>query len=191
MTFFVGRRAPAWAAAWLTTCYLAPTGAQTPPEHHLDDVTITARSLGDGPVPAQQLSGAALTQRQGSTLGETLDNLPGVANSSFGPNVGRPVIRGLDGDRIQLLQNGGTLLDASGFSFDHAVPVDPLTTERIEVLRGPASLLYGGSALGGVVNIIDNRIARERNFGADGGVLGKAELRAKRATLEAFDRFWA
>jgi iron complex outermembrane receptor protein len=157
-----------------------------PAEHRLNDVTVTARALQDAPLltPAQQLSGAALTQRQGSTLGETLDNLPGVANSSFGPNVGRPMIRGLDGDRVQILQNGGTLLDASSFSYDHAVPIDPLTTERIEVLRGPASLLYGGSALGGAVNVIDNRIARTRNFGDEGGVLGKAELRAGGAANE-------
>ena len=153
--------------------------------HRLDEVTITARNLeGDVLVPAQQLSGAALTQRQGSTLGETLDNLPGIANSSFGPNVGRLVIRGMDGDRIRILQNSGANMDVSGLSNDHAVPIDPLTTERIEVLRGPASLLYGGSAIGGVVNVIDNRIARERTFDAKGGVMGKAEVRAGGAANE-------
>ncbi|MBU6225927.1 MAG: TonB-dependent receptor, partial [Burkholderiales bacterium] len=135
-------------------------------------------------VPAQQLSGAALTQRLGSTLGETLDNLPGIANSSFGPNVGRPTIRGMDGDRIRILQNSGANMDVSGLSFDHAVPMDPLTTERIEILRGPATLLYGGSAIGGVVNVIDNRIARERAFDSKGGVMGKAELRAGGAANE-------
>ena len=154
--------------------------------HRLDEVTITARNLEGGSVlvPAQQLSGAALTQRQGSTLGETLDNLPGIANSSFGPKVGRPVIRGMDGDRIRILQNSGANMDVSGLSNDHAVPIDPLTTERIEVLRGPATLLYGGSAIGGVVNVIDNRIARERNFDAKGGVMGKAEVRAGGAANE-------
>jgi len=153
---------------------------------HLDEITITARSLESTGllVPAQQLSGAALAQRQGSTLGETLDNLPGIANSSFGPNVGRPTIRGMDGDRIRILQNSGANMDVSGLSFDHAVPIDPLTTERIEILRGPATLLYGGSAIGGVVNVIDNRIARERAFDAKGGVMGKAELRAGGAANE-------
>ena len=160
--------------------------AHTDEVHRLDEVTITARNLEGGSVlvPAQQLSGAALTQRQGSTLGETLDNLPGIANSSFGPNVGRPVIRGMDGDRIRILQNSGANMDVSGLSNDHAVPIDPLTTERIEVLRGPATLLYGGSAIGGVVNVIDNRIARERNFDAKGGVMGKAEVRAGGAANE-------
>jgi iron complex outermembrane recepter protein len=153
---------------------------------HLDEVTITARSLESKNflVPVQQLSGAALTQRQGSTLGETLDNLPGIANSSFGPNVGRPVIRGMEGDRIRILQNSGSNMDVSGLSSDHAVPIDPLATERIEVLRGPAALLYGGSAMGGVVNVVDNRIAREPSFGAEGGVMGKAEVRAGGAANE-------
>ncbi len=160
--------------------------AHTDDVHRLDEVTITARNLESGSllVPAQQLSGAALTQRQGGTLGETLDNLPGIANSSFGPNVGRPIIRGMEGDRIRILQNSGANIDVSGLSNDHAVPIDPLTTERIEVLRGPATLLYGGSAIGGVVNVIDNRIARERTFGAKGGVMGKAEVRAGGAADE-------
>ena len=160
--------------------------AHTDEVHRLDEVTITARNLEGGGllVPAQQLSGAALTQRQGSTLGETLDNLPGIANSSFGPNVGRPIIRGMEGDRIRILQNSGANMDVSGLSNDHAVPIDPLTTERVEVLRGPATLLYGGSAIGGVVNVIDNRIARERTFDSKGGVMGKAEVRAGGAADE-------
>lgn len=152
----------------------------------ITEITITARPVAQRSLvePAQQLSGAALAQRQGSTLGETLDNLPGIANSSFGPNVGRPIIRGMEGDRIRILQNGGSNTDVSGLSNDHAVPIDPLTTERIEVLRGPATLLYGGSAMGGVVNVIDNRIARERTFDAKGGVMGKAEVRAGGAADE-------
>ncbi len=160
--------------------------AHTDEVHRLDEVTITARNLESGSllVPAQQLSGAALTQRQSSTLGETLDNLPGIANSSFGPNVGRPIIRGMEGDRIRILQNSGANMDVSSLSNDHAVPIDPLTTERIDVLRGPATLLYGGSAMGGVVNVIDNRIARERTFDAQGGVMGKAEVRAGGAADE-------
>jgi iron complex outermembrane receptor protein len=186
MTHVFQRSAVAAAAYSFLSITLGNAWAQMEDAHHLDEVTITARSLerSDLMVPAQQLSGAALTQRQGSTLGETLDNLPGIANSSFGPNVGRPVIRGMDGDRIRILQNSGANMDVSGLSNDHAVPIDPLTTERIEVLRGPATLLYGGSAIGGVVNVIDNRIARERTFDAKGGVMGKAEVRAGGAANE-------
>jgi iron complex outermembrane receptor protein len=189
MTHVFQRSAVAAAACSLFSLSIGSAWAQTAHNdevHRLDEVTITARNLEGGGllVPAQQLSGAALTQRQGSTLGETLDNLPGIANSSFGPNVGRPIIRGMEGDRIRILQNSGANMDVSGLSNDHAVPIDPLTTERIEVLRGPATLLYGGSAIGGVVNVIDNRIARERTFDAKGGVMGKAEVRAGGAANE-------
>jgi iron complex outermembrane receptor protein len=189
MTHVFQRSALAAASYSLFSLSLGNAWAQaahTDEVHRLDEVTITARNLEGGGllVPAQQLSGAALTQRQGSTLGETLDNLPGIANSSFGPNVGRPIIRGMEGDRIRILQNSGANMDVSGLSNDHAVPIDPLTTERIEVLRGPATLLYGGSAIGGVVNVIDNRIARERTFDAKGGVMGKAEVRAGGAADE-------
>lgn len=189
MTHVFQRSAVAAAAYSLFSLSIGNAWAQTAHTdevHRLDEVTITARNLDSGGVlvPAQQLSGAALTQRQGSTLGETLDNLPGIANSSFGPNVGRPIIRGMEGDRIRILQNSGANMDVSGLSNDHAVPIDPLTTERIEVLRGPATLLYGGSAIGGVVNVIDNRIARERIFDAKGGVMGKAEVRVGGAADE-------
>ena len=188
MKFQDFHRGLAYAVCFLCVSHLSAMAQSVEDPHttRLDDITITARSIENSAllVPAQQLSGAALAQRQGSTLGETLDNLPGIANSSFGPNVGRPVIRGMDGDRIRILQNSGANMDVSGLSFDHAVPIDPLTTERIEVLRGPATLLYGGSAMGGVVNVIDNRIARERAFDAQGGVMGKAEVRAGGAANE-------
>jgi iron complex outermembrane receptor protein len=111
-----------------------------------------------------------------ATLGETLDGTPGISSTYFGPNASRPVIRGLDGDRIRILNNGGAVADASSLSYDHAVTVDPLSIERIEVLRGPGALQYGGSAVGGVVNVIDNRIAREALFDAQGGITGKVDL---------------
>ncbi len=189
MTYIFQRSAASAAAYSFFSLSIGNVCAQTvhtDEVHRLDEVTITARNLESGGVlvPAQHLSGAALAQRQGSTLGETLDNLPGIANSSFGPNVGRPIIRGMEGDRIRILQNSGANMDVSSLSNDHAVPIDPLTTERIEVLRGPATLLYGGSAMGGVVNVMDNRIARERTFDAKGGVMGKAEVRAGGAADE-------
>ena len=189
MTHVFQRSAVAAAASALFSLSMGNVWAQTAHAdevHRLDEVTITARNLEGGGVlvPAQQLSGAALTQRLGGSLGETLDHLPGIANSSFGPNVGRPTIRGMEGDRIRILQNSGANMDVSGLSNDHAVPIDPLTTERIEVLRGPATLLYGGNAMGGVVNVIDNRIAREHTFDAKGGVMGKAEVRAGGAADE-------
>ena len=145
-------------------------------------VVITGNPLRrePGAEAASSLSGDALAARRASTLGETLDGLPGVSASGFGPNASRPVIRGLDGDRVRMLDNGGAVVDASSLSFDHAVAIDPLVVERIEVLRGPAALLYGGNATGGVVNTIDNRIPRV----AITGLAGRADVRLGGASGE-------
>lgn len=94
-------------------------------------------------------------------LGDTLAGLPGLRSTSFGPGASRPVVRGLAGPRVLVLNNGVGLIDASALSPDHQVASDPGEAQRIEVLRGPAALLYGGSAIGGVVNVIDDRIARK------------------------------
>jgi iron complex outermembrane receptor protein len=99
-----------------------------------------------------------------------------VSSSHLGPNASRPIIRGLDGDRVRILSNGGAAIDASALSYDHAVASDPISVERIDLLRGPSALLYGGSAVGGVVNVIDNRIPREALFDDEGGVTGKLNL---------------
>ena len=106
-----------------------------------------------------KLGGAKLDRKKETTLGETLTKEAGVSSSFFGPNASRPVIRGLDGDRVRMLENGIGLLDASGASPDHAVSVDPMLVESIEILRGPSALIYGSSAIGGVVNLRTNRIS--------------------------------
>ncbi|MEJ7932643.1 TonB-dependent receptor [Sphingobium sp. AN558] len=106
------------------------------------------------------VQGAALTQQLRPSIGETLQHLPGVSATSFGPNASRPVLRGLQGERVRMLTDGIGSIDVSNTSVDHAVVVNPLLAERIEVLRGPASLLFGSSAIGGVVNVIDKRIPR-------------------------------
>lgn len=144
----------------------------------LNAVTVTANPLRatDLIAPTEVLTGANLLLRSQSTLGETLDGTPGVSSTYFGSNASRPVIRGLDGDRIRVLQNSGASVDAAGHSFDHAVPSDPITMDRIEVLRGAGALLYGGSAVGGVVNVLDNRIAQEPLFDKNGGISGKVNL---------------
>ena len=150
--------------------------AQMPASGVPAEIVITGNPLGRDTttVPVSAMGRIDLLERGQSTLGETLNGLPGVSSTYFGPNASRPIIRGLDGDRIRILNNSASSLDASALSYDHAVPLDVLSTERIEVLRGPAALLYGGSAVGGVVNVIDNRIPRE----ALSGVLGKAQLQA-------------
>ncbi len=144
----------------------------------LPTVAVTGNPLGvssdEMVVPVSTLNGRELSLRRESTLGDTLNGIPGVATTHFGPNASRPVIRGLDAERVRIMQNGIGVLDASSLSFDHAVTVDPLIIEQIDVVRGPAALLYGGSAVGGVVNAIDHRIPTEQL----NGIVGRAEARA-------------
>lgn len=106
------------------------------------------------------MKGEQLTRNLKPTIGETLSRLPGVSATSFGPSASRPVLRGFQGDRVRVLTDGIGSIDVSNTSVDHAVVIDPLLAERIEVLRGPSALLYGSSAIGGVVNVIDTRIPR-------------------------------
>lgn len=108
------------------------------------------------------VSGTELTRDLKPTIGETLAKQPGVSATSFGPNASRPILRGFQGDRIRVLTDGIGSIDVSNTSVDHAVIIDPLLADRVEVLRGPAALLYGSSAVGGVVNVIDKRIPRSR-----------------------------
>ena len=131
-------------------------------------------------VPISILNGRELSLKRENTLAETLNSIPGVSNSSFGPSAGRPMIRGMDSDRIKILQNGVNNLDASNLSFDHGVSIDPLIIEQIDVIRGPATLLYGGGAVGGVVNAIDHRIPKEKFE----GITGRGEVRYGGANLE-------
>ena len=172
----------------LHALFSSPALAQTAT---LDKVTVTGNPLGSDAIaaPASVLAGPGLVLGRAATLGDTLAGLPGVSASGFGPNASRPVIRGLDGDRVRILSNAGATLDASALSFDHAVPIDPLAVERIEVLRGPAALLYGGSAIGGVVNAIDNRIPDEPIAGVGGALElrggGAARERGASALIEA------
>jgi len=150
----------------------------------LEPVVVSANPLGadinDLITPVSVLRGDQLSQKQSSTLGQTLNGLPGVSSTDFGPNSSRPIIRGLDGDRVRVMSNGGASLDASTLSYDHAVAMEPLLVEQIEVVRGPAALQYGGSAIGGAVNVIDNRIPKAPVK----GVHGRAEVRAGGAESE-------
>lgn len=106
------------------------------------------------------LTGEALTRDVRPTIGDSLTHLPGVSATSFGPNASRPILRGFQGERVRVLKDGIGSVDVSNTSVDHPVVVNPLTAERIEVLRGPSALLYGSAAIGGVVNVLDSRIPR-------------------------------
>jgi iron complex outermembrane recepter protein len=165
---------PIIAAACTIYCQSLAAQSTSGTATTLEPVVVTGNPLGSrSPLQAsEQLNGKELLLRQQPTLGETLNGLPGVSSTYFGPNASRPVIRGLDSDRIQILQNSGSTFDASGLSYDHAVPIDPIAIDSVEVLRGPSAVLYGGSAIGGVVNVIDRRIPRE----PDAGFYSRANL---------------
>ncbi|WP_373288197.1 TonB-dependent receptor [Halopseudomonas pertucinogena] len=146
---------------------VAVTGLLAPPlvaddMAALPDTVVQASALasraGDLSSATTVLQGEDLTRRRSATLGDTLAGLPGIHSSGFGPGVGRPVIRGLEGSRVRVLSDGTDVLDASTSSPDHAITGEMQLLERIEVIKGPATLMYGGGAIGGVVNLIDRRV---------------------------------
>lgn len=140
----------------------------------MDEMVITApldRPLFQQAQAASVLTGQSLTLALEPSLGQTLARMPGVSSSYFGPASSRPIIRGLDGDRIRILQNGLNTIDASATSVDHALSFDTSNLKSVEVVRGPATLLYGSNAIGGVVNSLDGRIVDEKLDGTIRGAL--------------------
>ncbi|RMF15625.1 MAG: TonB-dependent receptor, partial [Alphaproteobacteria bacterium] len=132
------------------------------PHGPLEEIVVTANPLATRRAQALQgtsvMSDEALEQALAPTIGETLKDLPGISQTFFGAGASRPVIRGLAGDRMRVLINGLDTIDASTTSPDHAVAGDVATLRRVEVVRGPASLVYGANAIAGVVNMIDDRV---------------------------------
>jgi len=120
-----------------------------------------ARSVEDFASPFSTLDSAEVHRANSGTLGDLLDGQPGVTASSFGAGASRPIIRGFDGPRVRILKSGIEATDVSATSPDHATALEPLLVERVEILRGPSTLLYGSSAIGGVVNVIGREIPRE------------------------------
>ncbi|MEO9601377.1 TonB-dependent receptor [Parasphingorhabdus sp.] len=131
--------------------------------HGNDMIVVTAPYVDQLDILAgtSVLSGDDLAEDMRGQIGDTLTSLPGVSSTSFAPGSSRPVLRGFQGPRVRVLTDGIGSLDASNTSVDHAVTIDPLTAQRVEVLRGPAVLLFGGDAIGGAVNVIDKRIPRD------------------------------
>lgn len=162
-----------------------PNNAILPP------VVVTAvpfehRSELDMAQPVSVLKGDDLRRKREASLGDTLSRELGVASSSFGPGAGRPIIRALDGPRIRVLENGIGAMDISSISPDHAVTAESLNASQIEILRGPATLLYGSGASGGVVNVVNGRIPHHLPKSPKGNF----EVRGNTATEErtgAFD----
>jgi len=160
-----------------------PTPSPAPAHpHEADRVVVSTTPLGgelfEQTQPVSILSGEELKLRLEPTIGETLNREPGVSSTYFGPGSSRPVIRGLGDDRVRVLQDGLNSIDVSNVSPDHAVTIEPLTIESIEVVRGPATLLYGPNTVGGAVNVIDNRIPSER---LSRPIEGKTDVRSSSA----------
>src|SRR5210317_674094 len=134
--------------------------------HHLvDQVVVTAqplsRTVEQLAQPTSVLRGDELIRKQSTSIGETLSQEPGLSSSYFGPISSRPVIRGQFGERVRVLTNGLDSLDASALSEDHQTTVEGLLADRIEIIRGPATLLYGSGAAGGLVNVVDSRFIEQ------------------------------
>jgi iron complex outermembrane receptor protein len=132
-------------------------------DNTLHQVVVTANPFGTAEgdqilTPAKVLSGDELRDKVGSSLGETLSQELGVSASAFGAGASRPIIRGLEGSRVKMLENGMATSDVSGLSNDHAVANEGAVAQQIEILRGPAALLYGSGAIGGLVNVVNERI---------------------------------
>lgn len=136
--------------------------------------------------PVEVLTGEKLDEVKASSLGETVNKLPGVQSSYFGPGVGRPIVRGFDGARVQVLSDGLSSGDVSTVSVDHAVSIEPFLADQIEVLKGPATLLYGSGAIGGAVNVVDGRIPEGIT---DEPLQGRAELRGNTVNDEKTGMF--
>ena len=141
-------------------------------------VVVTATPFGNAEgdqilSPAKVLTGDDLHNKVGGSLGETLSHELGVSASAFGAGASRPIIRGLEGSRVKVLENGMAVSDISGLSNDHAVATDGPTARQIEILRGPAALLYGSGAIGGLVNVVNDRIPTTLQTAPTGEVEGR------------------
>jgi iron complex outermembrane recepter protein len=151
----------------------APIELQVDFDLHFEEVVSVsgdARSQFETFQPTSVLAGQELSKQLEMSLGATLESQPGVAARSFGPAPARPVIRGLDGDRVLILQDGQRLGDLSSQSGDHGVPINPAAAQKIEVVRGPATLLYGANAIGGLVNVITDEIPTKSMMGVSGNI---------------------
>lgn len=164
-------------AAAGSTILAGAAAAQSAPEApaELGDIIVTGAPYGISQrasvIATDVVDEQTLATAPAASLGDMLSGRPGIRSTDFAPGASRPVIRGLSGPRVQVLTNGIGLIDASSVSPDHAVATDPAEANRIEIIRGPATLVYGGSAIGGVVNVLDDRIPTEIPEGGVSGVV--------------------
>jgi len=158
---------------------------QAADEHEDDEIVVSGHPPIDFGLMAATaaIEGDTLLAETRGQIGEVLSGLPGVSATSFAPGVSRPVLRGFDGDRISVLTDGIGSIDASSVSADHAVVFDTLTVDHIDVLHGPAVLLFGGQAIGGAVNALDKRIPRRVPDAITGAAIGGYATAAQERSL--------
>lgn len=182
--------ASALALALLPPAAFANDAGATGQATDLDAVVVTASPLKGNAesvaTPVEVLYGEDLDKAKSGTLGETVAKLPGVQTTYFGTGVGRPIIRGQEGPRVQVLSGGIGSMDASTVSADHAVSIEPFLADQIEVLKGPATLLFGSGAIGGAVNVVDGRLA---DTIPDEPLSGRAEIRGNTVNDERTGMF--
>ncbi|HTQ36292.1 MAG TPA: TonB-dependent receptor [Steroidobacteraceae bacterium] len=161
------------ALALAVVSFHSPVHAQQATDaSQLEEVVVTASPIGD-PDHLATIAGSVnrdqLLRSGGNTLADALDQVPGVTSSGFAAGAGRPVIRGMDANRVRVLEDGVGSFDVSDVGPDHGVPIDPFTAERVEVVRGAATLRYGSQAIGGVVNAISDRVPTHLPDGTSSG----------------------
>lgn len=140
----------------------------------LEDYIVSAgpglRSIKDYAAPVEVLSEKEIATKNATNLAALLDGAAGVSATSFTAGASRPVLRGFSGSRVQIMESGLETFDVSALSPDHAVTLEPMLIERVEILRGPATLLYGGSAIGGAINVVDKTLMRAPDAGFGGSI---------------------
>ncbi|MBL8265082.1 TonB-dependent receptor [Steroidobacter sp.] len=159
-------------------------------ESKTEEVVVTSSALRESPLevaqPTTVVAGDELRRQIAASIGETLSSELGVSSTYFGPSASRPVIRGLGGDRVQVLQDGLAALDVSSLSQDHAVTLESVVSQQIEIIKGPAALLYGSGASGGLVNVVSSRVPTEVPAKA---ITGAAEVRHDTSSNERTGAF--
>lgn len=169
---------------------LAVHGSARAQESKVEEVLVTSTALHENPLevaqPTSVMRGDDLRRQVAASIGETLAGQLGVSSTYFGPSASQPVIRGLGGYRVQVLQDGAAALDVSSLSQDHAVSIESVVSQQIEIIKGPAALLYGSGAAGGLVNVVTTRIPSDP---VETALRGAAELRTDTATEERTGAF--
>src|SRR5262245_11157863 len=169
---YEARRAAALPAFFGLLVLANGSVAHAQPHEAADEVIVTGvprdREVGELAQSVTVVRGDELDRTRAASLGETLANQLGVSSTQFGAGASRPIIRGLAGARVQMLEDGLDTMDAATVSDDHAVVVDPLVADQVEIFRGPTTLLYGSGAVGGVVNTVTTRIPTRAADGLDG-----------------------